>query len=467
MIIITLYTLLFVCSTTSQCQFHFNAYNVSFDLSPLTLPSSNSYQIAHSALSEYTFYVNFCANAQTPSSSSSQCNSADDEYAYVENDGHNNDYWCEAASGSTPTATLITSNDPSFGIILKYSGGSTNNGCTSNPRSIDIYLMCDSNVTDIQSTDIAWQYDICKYKITPIHTPYACPLSCHSNSNGQLCNNKGECGYDWNIKRARCFCFHGWSGSFCDIIEPVTSISPAMYVQISDHVLFSFVMLKLSQISSDLDNVDTSSNYVISLYSGKVIYNLSYFAVSSSDHPTGRDFNESGSSNIYYWSVFDYPLDKTECNNGDIDTAYAYQKDSYGCQSIGSEYHIWLYDPYNPVKGLTINYTQGSGQFCPYNGGRKRTFSMNLICADFNSVIDVLPIDISGQVEEIDSCIYTITLFSIAACPYQCITYSNTDNTLSLCSSNGICAYDKTVGFVRCLCNMGYTGDYCQLDGMF
>ena len=220
-------TLLCVWLATSQCQFNIANYNVSFDLSPLAL-SSDSYQIAHSALIEYTFYINFCANAHT---SSSLCNNQNDAYAFVEYDTLlNSNDWCESASGATPQASLIIDSDPSFGIILEYSGGSTQNGCTGNPRSMNIYLMCDTNVTDIQSTDIAWKYDDCKYKIEQLHTPYACPLACHSNVNGELCNNHGECGYDWSLGRAKCFCFHQWSGSLCDTFVSLATITPPMYV---------------------------------------------------------------------------------------------------------------------------------------------------------------------------------------------------------------------------------------------
>ena len=80
---------------------------------------------------------------------------------------------------------------------------------------------------------------------------------------------------------------------------------------------------------------------------------------------------------------------------------------------------------------------------------------MNFICADYNGNRNVNPVDINGDAEEADECIWRMTLFDIA------------DKTLSLCSQNGICAFDTSVNFVRCLCNEGYIGNYCENTGMF
>ena len=231
-----------------------------------------------------------------------------------------------------------------------------------------------------------------------------------------------------------------------------------------------FFMIFFSITNSDINNLDTTSKYVIPLYGNQVIYNLSRLAISPTDHPQGRDFTEATSTKKYYWTVFDYPLDQGNCEAGTIDDAYIYQTDENGkgCYNMGSDYDIWLYDPYNPIKGLTINYTQGSGSYCPFQENRKRTLHLNFVCADFNGNKTVNPVDINGNnsMEEIDACVYRMTIFDITACPQQCLTYSNNGNTLKLCSSNGICAFDRAAGFVRCLCNDGYAGDYCENLGM-
>ena len=70
-------------------------------------------------------------------------------------------------------------------MILHYSGGSESNGCAGNPRSMDIYLVCNANVTDdiLSSIEIAYEYKYrtCKYKLTPLHTytTYPCRNSLH------------------------------------------------------------------------------------------------------------------------------------------------------------------------------------------------------------------------------------------------------------------------------------------------
>ena len=200
------------------------------------------------------------------------------------------------------------------------------------------------------------------------------------------------------------------------------------------------------------------------------MYNLSNLAISTIDNPRGRgDFTELGSSKKYYWSVFDYPLNQGSCEPDRIDTSYFYQTDEngQGCYNMGSGYDIWLYDPYNPTKGLTINYTQGSSLYCPWEEQRRRTLHLNFICADFNDSFNFNPVEFNGQVVEIDQCVYRMILFHITACPQQCLTYSNNDDTLSVCSANGICAFDKYAGFVRCLCNDGFLGDFCEYEGMF
>ena len=202
-------------------------------------------------------------------------------------------------------------------------------------------------------------------------------------------------------------------------------------------------------------------------------------SVNSANNSKGIDVGSTGTEQQYYWSLFDYPIDLpsscTNTNSYGINTSYAYQSSSNACYSLGSSYNVWLYDPYNPVKGLTINNTKGSSKSCPYDlpdgNGRKRTFRINFICAGYNNIKQqngnnyVYTGD--TQVEEIDDCVYILDILDILACPKQCISQINDE--LTLCSSNGICALDQSVGFVRCLCSDGYTGDYCQdlINGMF
>eukprot|EP01084_Bolivina_argentea_P127391 225309_1 len=423
----------------SQCQFDFPNYNVSFDLSPLAVQSGD-YEIPHSALQEYTFYINFCTPAVT---SSSSCNS---KLAFAFTEYNSNCYKSSSSDGGPPTTSLITTQDPSFGIILQYTQG---DWCSAGNkyRSISMHLMCDNTTTNIETTKNAYFEDQnsgqCTAKISPIHTSYACPIACHSNQNGELCSNHGECGYDHNIGTAKCFCFHGYTGTVCE--QSIT----------------------VDLITDPYGPIDTSSKYIYSFYDNKVVYNLSWFSISATTFPKGRtgfiDLLDPGRFD-YYWSAFDYPIDTSACPNSNADDSYFYQIDGgTGCFSFGAQYNVQLYDIYNPVKGLTISYINGDPDWCPHwneINERKRSIEMTLICADFNFKENKNSIDLNTEIYEVDQCVYSAKLFDIGVCPYQCITHSN--NQISLCSSHGICSFDKIVGFVRCLCNDGYTGHFCQ-----
>eukprot|EP00483_Globobulimina_turgida_P003173 UN03178 len=57
---------------------------------------------------------------------------------------------------------------------------------------------------------------------------------------------------------------------------------------------------------------------------------------------------------------------------------------------------------------------------------------------------------------------------SAIACPYQCITNttdSENKEAFTVCNQRGICAADPEAQFVRCLCDEGWTGVFCdQID---
>ena len=129
--------------------------------------------------------------------------------------------------------------------------------------------------------------------------------------------------------------------------------------------------------------MDTSSKYVLSLYSNQVIYNLSHLEASLSYTPNGiRIAEDQDDLEKYYWTVFDVPQDRGSCRNlatdpYSIDTSHIYYTSSDGtaCYSFGSTYNVVLYDQNNPVRGLTINYDQGSTKWCPFD--RPRIFDIN------------------------------------------------------------------------------------------
>ena len=64
-----------------------------------------------------------------------------------------------------------------------------------------------------------------------------------------------------------------------------------------------------------------------------------------------------------------------------------------------------------------------------------------------------------------DFCGFHVTIKSAFACPDECLTdATNTQRTddVSVCSTKGMCASDPFSGFVHCLCDQKWTGDYCD-----
>merc|ERR1712228_648351 len=126
-----------------------------------------------------------------------------------------------------------------------------------------------------------------------------------------------------------------------------------------------------------------------------------------------------------------------------------------------------LYDTFDdPARGITVTYSSGS--WCDV-AKKNREFRMNLVCPrDHSSVFDpseeTTVDNLYEYVEEEETCIYSFTMTSAVACPYQCIT-NTTDaqnkEAFTVCSTNGLCAADPNAGFVRCLCDDGWKGVYC------
>eukprot|EP01084_Bolivina_argentea_P004580 8717_1 len=59
----------------------------------------------------------------------------------------------------------------------------------------------------------------------------------------------------------------------------------------------------------------------------------------------------------------------------------------------------------------------------------------------------------SQLASEPSQCEYLIEMYTKTCCPYQCITYDNNKNAMFQCNRNGECAYDVSLGFVRCICD--------------
>ncbi len=92
---------------------------------------------------------------------------------------------------------------------------------------------------------------------------------------------------------------------------------------------------------------------------------------------------------------------------------------------------------------------------------------MNFICPDSNRDFyePSSELEFSATVEE-SNCNYTLTIETSLACPYDCISEDTTDDKgerFTVCGGKGVCATDPNAGFVRCLCDDGWTGVGCSV----
>merc|ERR1719461_58577 len=96
---------------------------------------------------------------------------------------------------------------------------------------------------------------------------------------------------------------------------------------------------------------------------------------------------------------------------------------------------------------------------------------VHLICPrDFSAVFDPYTetaVEVYEYVEEEATCIYEFEMESALACPIQCLTNAShtevdDEQAFTVCSQKGICAADPEAGFVRCLCDEGWTGPNCN-----
>eukprot|EP01083_Nonionella_stella_P293476 998056_1 len=112
-----------------------------------------------------------------------------------------------------------------------------------------------------------------------------------------------------------------------------------------------------------------------------------------------------------------------------------------------------------PTKGVKITYSNGDnieGTDTCVNGTRTNIY---FICPDsnqheridtfygFNNIFNEYKF-----VQDETGCVYSIEIFTSIACPYNCITYDDTNDMLSQCNAAGICAYDYGLDTTRCIC---------------
>ncbi len=115
---------------------------------------------------------------------------------------------------------LYDTQNPSRGVYIKYTGGDTCVNVGQNKgRSLKVWILCDTDVTNIPDTELVEETATCDYEIfvaSAFGCPAECPVTLDPNTGTRsLCSNHGICDFDAAIGTSRCFCNNGWESRDC------------------------------------------------------------------------------------------------------------------------------------------------------------------------------------------------------------------------------------------------------------
>eukprot|EP01084_Bolivina_argentea_P192728 330785_1 len=267
-------------------------------------------------------------------------------------------------------------------------------------------------------------------------------MNCDNQEQRDLtrkCSNNGQCAYD------ECYCYAGLTGDICNepnVFEGNISWYKPVQTNNLSNFLYTFPTIYGFNVTYDLQYVvdgylkdgyfKFDADYAYGNYEYKIKLNLF------------EKFNINSTLN---------------CNNSlNYDLGYIYQSISNtDCYSLGREYMIELYDDTSPTKGIHILYQNGDDTSC---SSKKRKTDVYFICPDefrkmekYDNINGLNNIYSTFKVTQPSYCEYQIEIYSVAACPYQCITQESDKNAISQCSRNGLCAYDNNLELIRCICD--------------
>ena len=112
---------------------------------------------------------------------------------------------------STFDIKLYDQNDPTKGLELSYLGGEKCSHGNMNRRFV-MNILCDETLASRPSH--IYELSHCDYTAT-IPSAFGCPLECPV-ANRAICGGQGQCAYDTDARKARCFCYHGYKGNDCN-----------------------------------------------------------------------------------------------------------------------------------------------------------------------------------------------------------------------------------------------------------
>ena len=121
---------------------------------------------------------------------------------------------------------LYDINDPSAGIIIKYTNGDYSKYCQdlSKNREIHLILRCAPESVGMELSSHAAIIEdankhACHYRME-LNSVWGCPVQCGIYNNA-LCNNKGICSYDFSNDIPKCFCYSNFHGDGCQFDQKV------------------------------------------------------------------------------------------------------------------------------------------------------------------------------------------------------------------------------------------------------
>eukprot|EP01083_Nonionella_stella_P312169 1115630_1 len=344
---------------------------------------------------------------------------------------------------------------------------------------------------------------------------HGCPSGCSAYANS-LCAAQGLCGYDFSTNRARCFCYWGHCGSACEQTTlagcDMSSYHPseAKASHTGDHVqTFTRSQTVTDPISGNIVNKIVNVTYDLTdAHNYETVYQINDAATDLYDYQLYFNIGGTVDSSLLPNACQNNVLepcgtlndismcnDRATRNSSDpkggwispntTGFAYRFRKETNECILLGTQIvKPWLlYDTDNPAHGVTLAYQNGSYAFPDephdsydpwpydyydsYNPSEKRNcgITINLICPDtrlsYAKPTTGVILDTS-EVINLRECQYEASFETAFACPYNCIVKDKEQNTFSVCNGHGLCVADPAIGFVRCVCDEKYYGDYCS-----
>lgn len=274
-VVTVLVATLTVCNADS-CTWESPA-GVTFDLSPLHTDSWYAVMSKYAGTDpskNYTYYFNVCGNTgDIPGSGPNK-----DGDACLVTSAHGGELQGPAPAfrvsnlydecsrlgdgNSAPTWSLMEPEDPSYGVVLTYTGGNLCKPDWSQPAvasSLRLMLACDTEAVSFPQEAALNVVQNCDYELH-LRTAYGCPVECPI-VNGHLCNQHGICGYDAQSSRVACYCNVGWTGADCSERASSGGVSAVVVVLIIVVILLAAVVaavvymyLKLRRLVIDPDS---------------------------------------------------------------------------------------------------------------------------------------------------------------------------------------------------------------------